>query len=149
MNLSFDDMRQWIEKPFAFIERMGLKALVLEPGHVRLMVPLSPNVNHIGSMYAGALFTLAEMPGGALYLTTFDVNRFYPVVKEMAIRFRRIVKTDAMIDLVMSEEDVRRITAEAEKNGKADFVLDGEIKDADGEIVAISHGVYQLRRNGI
>lgn len=149
MNLSFDDMRQWIEKPFAFIERMGLKALVLEPGHVRLLVPLSPNVNHIGSMYAGALFTLAEMPGGALYLTTFDVNRFYPVVKEMAIRFRRIVKTDAVIDLVMSEEDVRRITAEAEKNGKADFVLDGEIKDADGEIVAISHGVYQLRRNGI
>jgi len=149
MNLSFDDMRQWIEKPFAFIERMGLKALVLEPGHVRLMAPLSPNENHIGSMYAGALFTLAEMPGGALFLTTFDANRFYPVVKEMTIRFRRLAKTDSIIDLTMAAEDVRRITDEAEKNGKADFVLDGEIKDVYGEVVAISHGVYQLRMNGM
>lgn len=149
MDLSFDDMRQWIEKPFAFIERMGLKALILEPRHVRLMAPLTPNMNHIGGMYAGALFTLSEMPGGALFLTTFDVNLFYPIIKEMAIRFRRPVRTDAFIDLIMTEEDVRRITDEAEQNGKADFVLDGEIKDAHGEVVAISHGVYQLRKNGL
>ncbi len=149
MDLSFDDMRQWIERPFAFIERIGLKAMVLEPRHVRLMVPLTPNMNHIGGMYAGALFTLAEVPGGALFLTTFDVTRFYPIVKEMSIRFRRPVKTDAFIELSMGADDVRRITVEAEQNGKADFVLDGEIMDAHGEVVAISHGVYQLRKNGL
>ncbi len=145
--MKFDDMRPFIEKPFDFIERMGLKAVVLEPRNIRLMVPLAPNVNHIGSMYAGALFTVAEIPGGALFLTTFDVTRFYPVVKEMAIRFKKPATTDVFIDAALTEEEALRIASEAETFGKSEFVLEGEIKDAQGEIVATSRGVYQLRKH--
>lgn len=81
--------RQFTEDKIAFVKRMNLKAEVLEPGFVRLRVPLAGNENHIGSMYAGALFTLAEIPGGALFLTSFDASQFYPIVKEMNLRFRR------------------------------------------------------------
>ena len=66
--------RQFTEDKIAFVKRMNLKAEVLEPGFVRLRVPLAGNENHIGSMYAGALFTLAEIPGGALFLTSFDAS---------------------------------------------------------------------------
>ncbi|MBI9082461.1 MAG: PaaI family thioesterase [Desulfobacterales bacterium] len=144
-----EQIRHYIEKPFAFVERMGLQALVLEPRHVKLCAPLEGNGNHIGSMYAGALFTLAEIPGGALFLTTFDVDRFYPIVKEMTIRFRRLAATDAFIEMFMDESEVRRIEGEADANGKSEYILEGEVKDADGQVVATSRGIYQLRKHGM
>ena len=148
MKLSPEIIKQFIEKPFAFVENMGLKALELEPFRVKLAAPLKGNENHIGSMYAGALFTLAEIPGGALYLTSFDTDRFYPVIKEMNIRFRRPAQTEATIEITMSEEEVEKVQAEAGENGKADYVLEGEIKDESGEVVTISRGIYQLRTIG-
>jgi len=125
-----------------------LRALELEPRRVKLMAPLKGNENHIGTMYAGALFTLAEFPVGALYLTTFDVSTCYPIVKEVTIRFLRPAKSDVTIELTMSEEEIRRVQAEVDEKGKSDFVLEGEIKDEAGEVVARSKALYQLRSFG-
>lgn len=54
-----------------FVRRSGVRVLALEAGRVVCEMPLKGNVNHIGTMYAGALFTLAEFPGGPLMLATF------------------------------------------------------------------------------
>ncbi len=148
MDLTPETLKQFIEKPFAFVERMGLKALELKPNYVKLVAPIAGNENHIGGMYAGALFTLAEIPGGALYLTTFDVSKFYPIIKEMTIRFVAPAKTDVTIEMHLPKEEASRIEAEARENGKADYVLEGEVKDASGVVVAVSKGLYQLRAYG-
>ncbi len=124
---------------------MGLETIEARPGYVKLQAPLKGNENHIGIMYAGALFTLAEVPGGTLFSTSFDVTKYYPIVKEMSIRFRRPAATDITLEMTMSEDQVDRIQAEAEANGKADYVQDGELKDESGEVVALSKGVYQIR----
>ena len=99
-------------------------------------------------MYAGALFTLAEIPGGALFLSSFDTARFYPIVKELNIKFLKPVKSDATIEIALTEERITALQAEASEKGKAEFVLEGEIKTADGVVVAASHGIYQLRSVG-
>ena len=101
--------RQFTEDKIAFVKRMNLKAEVLEPGFVRLRVPLAGNENHIGSMYAGALFTLAEIPGGALFLTSFDASKFYPIVKEMNLRFRRPATGDIVVEARLSAEEIERL----------------------------------------
>lgn len=90
MGMPNELIRQLTEEQIAFVQRSGLKAEILEPGFVRLCMPLQGNQNHIGSMYAGALFTLAEIPGGALFMTSFDAQRYYPIIKEMNLRFRQI-----------------------------------------------------------
>lgn len=148
MNMPPEMIKQLLETKVAFVERTGLKALELQPRHVKLMVPLKGNENHIGTMYAGALFTVAEVPVGALYVTTFDMTKYYPIIKEMNIQFVRLAKTDVTIELSISEEEARRIQAEAEETGKAEFVLEGEVKDESGDVVARSRGVYQLRAFG-
>ena len=145
MELTPKVIKQFVEKPFAFVERTGLQAIELKPRFVKLGMPLKGNENHIGSMYAGALFTLAEVPGGALCLTTFDVSRYYPVVKEMNIRFRRPAATDITVALSISEKQVRAIQKEAAENGKAEYTLETELKDTEGTVVAIGKGIYQLR----
>lgn len=138
-------IRQLTEEHIAFVKRTGLKAEVLEPGHVRLRMPLKGNENHIHNMYAGALFTLAELPGGILMLTSFDSRRFYPIVKEAGLRFLRPAASDVTVDAWLSEEEIQRIGEEATTTGKSDFVLDLLLKDAEGTVVAESHAVYQLR----
>ena len=139
--------RQFTEDKIAFVKRMNLKAEVLEPGFVRLRVPLAGNENHIGSMYAGALFTLAEIPGGALFLTSFDASQFYPIVKEMNLRFRRPATADIVVEARLSAEEIERLQSEAQANGKAEYVLELQLTDGSGEVVALSRGIYQLRKH--
>ena len=143
--LSPEEMKAFIEKPFAFVARIGLEAIRLEPRRVKLGLPLAGNENHIGSMYAGALFTVAEIPGGALYLTTFDVAKFYPVLKAMNIRFRRPATTDVTVEVALSEAEAARIASEAEACGRSEFILKARVEDADGQMVAETEGIYQLR----
>lgn len=139
--------RQFTEDKIAFVKRMNLKAEVLEPGFVRLRVPLAGNENHIGSMYAGALFTLAEIPGGALFLTSFDASQFYPIVKEMNLRFRRPATGDIVVEARLGTEEIERLQGEAQANGKAEYVLELQLTDGSGEVVALSRGIYQLRKH--
>jgi acyl-coenzyme A thioesterase PaaI-like protein len=145
MDISADTLKKFSGRRVAFIENMGLETIEARPGYVKLKAPLKGNENHIGIMYAGALFTLAEVPGGTLFSTSFDVTKYYPIVKEMSIRFRRPAATDITLEMTMSEDEVDRIQTEAEVNGKADYVLEGELKDESGEVVALSKGVYQIR----
>jgi hypothetical protein len=118
----------------------------MDPRHIKLRLPMEGNINHIGSLYAGALFTVAELPGGALFLTTFDVARFYPVLKAMQIRFRRPAFTDVTVDVSLSEEEAQRIAEEAERLGKSEFILNVEVRDANDCVVAETEGIYQLRK---
>lgn len=131
-----------------FVERTGLEILELERGYVKMRMPLGPNINHVEMMYAGALYTLAELPGGAIFTTSFDVSRYYPIVKDMSIRFRRPAKSDVTVEVRLDPGKAAEIQAEADREGKADYEWDCELRDASGEVVATTHNVYQLRRIG-
>lgn len=141
-----EQIRTSSESAFPFIERCGVRTLAAAPGYCHMCMPIESNRNHIGTMYAGALFTLAELPGGVIYLTSFDYRRFVPIVKHMAIRFRRPASTDIEVEARLDAADSARIEATAEKQGKCDFGWTLELKDASGEIVAIAESLYQLRK---
>ncbi|QVL42535.1 MAG: YiiD C-terminal domain-containing protein [Alcanivorax sp.] len=136
------------DKTFPFVERCGARTLEVDRGYCKMMMPLPPNLNHVGIMYAGALYTIAELPGGVIYMSSFDTRRFYPIVKDMQIRFRRPATTDVTVEVRITDQEIERIQAEADANGKCDFEWDTEIKDEKGEVVALTHNVYQLRKIG-
>ena len=147
MPLPAEMARVFTEEKIDFVKRSGLKAEQLEQGFVRLRMPLAGNQNHIGTLYAGALFTLAEIPGGALFLTSFDVQRFYPLIKEMNLRFRRPATTDISVEARLDAAEIERIQSEAEREGKADYRLDLQLRDSSGEVVAETSALYQLRKH--
>ncbi|MBI9074253.1 MAG: PaaI family thioesterase [Desulfatibacillum sp.] len=140
-----DNMIKIIEEGIPFVKRTGLKLLKLDKGYVKLSCPIKGNENHIGTMYAGALFTLAEIPGGAICWSSFDLSKFFPIIKEMNISYRKPVTTDAYVEFSLSPEEITRIEDEATSKGKSDFILEGELKDESGQVVALSKGLYQLR----
>ncbi len=140
------DPKSLVENSIAFLKRMGMKVLVMEPNHVEVMAPIAGNENHLGTVYAGALFSIAEVPGGVLFYTTFDASRFYPIVKDVQIRFLKPATTDVTVAMSMLPAEARRITLEAEEKGKADFQMETEVRDTRGEVVAATTSLYQIRR---
>jgi acyl-coenzyme A thioesterase PaaI-like protein len=145
MALTPETVKELVENKIGFLERMGLTVLELTPGYVKLMAPLKGNENHIGGMYAGAMFTLAEIPGGVLILTSFDPAKCYPVIKELTIKFLRPAGSDITIEVALSPDEIERISLDMSEQGKAEFVLTGELKDVKGNVVAKSRGLYHIR----
>lgn len=137
------------ERPFDFVTRCGVQVIEVRRGYCKMVMPLKGNVNHVGTMYAGALFTIAELPGGTVYLASFDTSKYYPIVKDMSIRFRRPATTDVTVEIYLDDAEISRIEATTEEVGKCDFEWNVDIKDAAGEVVALTKNVYQLRKFGM
>lgn len=127
---------------FPFVERVGLELLLSERGRAVIRLPLGPNVNHVGTMYAGALFTLAEAPGGSLFMSAFDLSRFYPIVGDLNLRFLKPATSSVLVDARMSESDIERVSSGLEETGKSKWVLEQELVDERGVVVATSSATY-------
>jgi thioesterase domain-containing protein len=140
-----DAMTAMVSTTIPIMGAMGLRVVEVSRGYAAAEIPVEPNVNHFGSMYAGSLFTVAEMLGGVIGLTSFDLPGFIPVVKGLDIKFRRVAKTVVRASASLSEDEISRIEEEARANGKSEFILVAELTDEAGEVVATSEGVYQMR----
>ena len=141
-------MSKSLQETIPFVGRSEIEVEEIEVGYVKMRMPIEPNRNHVGTMYAGALFTLAEMPGGAIFVSTFDAKKFYPIVKSMDIKYVKPATTDITVEVRLSEEDAAEIAAKAAADGKADYEWQCELKDTEGNVVAITTNRYQMRSHG-
>ena len=138
------------------LEAMGVRVVEVGPGRAVAELPPGPNVNHFGVMYAGSLYSVAEMLGGVLALATFDLDPdgggelagFVPLVKASSIRFRRPALGVVRASAELSADEVSRVRRDALATGKGEFVLEATLTDVQGEVVATAVGTYQLRRFG-
>jgi acyl-coenzyme A thioesterase PaaI-like protein len=127
---------------------MGVHFTELRPGFVRAEVPFEGNGNHFGVMYAGVIFTVAEVLGGAMHVATFDVSTHYPLVKSLSIDFVTPGKSRLTASATLPEQEIARIASEATPDAKVPFVLEAEVVGEDGALVARTRGDYQLRPFG-
>src|SRR4051812_798326 len=127
---------------------MGVTFTDMRPGFVRAEVPFEGNGNHFGVIYAGVVFTVAEVLGGAIHFASFDASTHYPVVRGVQIDFLAPGRSRLTATASLSDEEVARIRADAVPGAKVPFVLDAEVVGEDGTVVARPHGDYQLRPFG-
>lgn len=142
----YEEAASLLEKAVPMIEKTGVKIVDLKDRYAKIVMPLAPNINHIGSMYAGSLYILAEFSGGVIYYVTFDHTKFYPIIKEASIRYRRLAASDMTLEVSLSAEEAAEIEQAAEKEGKKDWIMDLELKDIHGEVCSIVHGTWQIRK---
>jgi thioesterase domain-containing protein len=143
---NYQEHAKMLETIIKIIDAMGIRIVEMRDRHVKVLLPLEPNVNHIGTMYAGSLFTAGEFMGGAMYMASFDYDRFYPIVKAINIQFRRPAITNVTVEANLSPEEIDAIHREADAKGKADWKMDLEIKDQAGEVCCLLQGIWQLRK---
>ena len=144
-NQLVDAMNGAIESTIPIAHTMGVKVVEARPGFAATTVPAEGNGNHFGVIYAGVLFTVAEVLGGIIPLISFDNSKYFPLVKDLDIKFVAMAKSNVRAEASLDDETIARVEAEAADRGKADFTLDAVVTDADGRTVATTRGLYQLR----
>jgi acyl-coenzyme A thioesterase PaaI-like protein len=130
------------------VESCRIEIVELEPGYAKTRAPFEGNGNHLGTMYAGVLFTVAEVIGGVMAAVTFDMTRFLPLVRSMEIDFRRAARSDVTAEARLEPEVIEGAIAAADADGKAPYELRATVSDASGEVVATTVAQYQIRRHG-
>lgn len=126
---------------------MDLEVIEATPHSAAARIPVEPNGNHFGAMYAGCLFTVAEVLGG-LMAGFMDVPGGVPLVRRLEIDFTRPAMTAVTARTTLSEEEFVRVQAEAIAKGKSNYELISEVVDESGTVVARTHGYYQMRVMG-
>ena len=135
-----------LEGTIQIIKEMGIHIEEMRDRYVKVVLPLAPNINHIGTMYAGSLFTVGEYIGGPIFFASFDHTKYYPIVKALSIQYRRPATTDVTVEASLSKEEVEAVQKEADAKGKADWKMDLELKDKSGQVCCLMQGVWQMRR---
>lgn len=125
---------------------MGMEVLEAAPGRIRTRLPFAPqNGNHIGTVYAGVLFSFLEATGGALVLVSFDVSRWIPVIVEGTIRYTRPVTGTIGCDLSLTEDERDEVHRTLENDPKSSWTLAASAVAEDGRVVCEADLVYRFR----
>lgn len=128
--------------PIEYVNMSGMKMTVFEPRHVRLVLPVDPiHMNHVGTVYAGSMFTMAEIAGANLFVSAYG-DDFVPVLKGVEVRYVKPTKHDLVIDIALAEEEAQQKIALAAERGRGDYFLDVPIKDAEDVLVATAKFNY-------
>lgn len=137
-------LRQTVPRAY----EMGVRFAEMRPGYVRAEVPFEGNGNHFGVMYAGVIFTVAEVLGGAMHVATFDATTHYPLVRGLSVRFVAPGRGPLSASASLSEDEIAAVKATSADGSKAPFELRAEVVAEDGTLVATTVGDYQIRPYG-
>ena len=125
---------------------MGLEVVEAAPGRVRTRLPFRPeNGNHIGTVYAGVLFSFLEASGGALVVMAFDVSRWIPVIVEGTIRYLRPVTGAIACDLSISDRERDAVHRALEADPSHRWILSATAVAEDGRDACEADLVYRFR----
>jgi uncharacterized protein (TIGR00369 family) len=131
MNAYMDDFFG-LDVPFARF--CGIKALGVENGRTRLVLPMSPEgTNHFGVFHGGALMTLLDIAMGSAARVHAGE---WVVAVDMQTAFVAPGRGD-----VIGEGFVIRA-------GHSLVFCEAEIRDASGGLIAKGSGVYKIVRRG-
>lgn len=142
---SLEQVNQMMRMAIPLVDSCNISVVELERGYARTTAPFAGNGNHFGTMYAGVLFTVAEVIGGVMAAVTFDVTRFFPLVKSLEIDFKRPARSDVFAEARLDEETIAAASAAADADGRGPYQLRASVTDADGTLVATTVGQYQIR----
>jgi uncharacterized protein (TIGR00369 family) len=140
-------IQQMLDHHFPFTRFIGLQVKEIEPGKMQLRLPFAPDVqNHIGTVYAGAIFSLAEIAGGVALLLAFDPAKYLMVARRLEIDYLRPARTDLFCTPHLSGDLAAETHAVVAELGKADLPLTIEVVDTEGEIVSQVAAIYHVRQ---
>lgn len=141
-------MNSGMQNSIPTARQMGVRVIDVGRGHAATTVGFEGNGNHFGVIYAGVTFTVAEVLGGIIGLATFDTAKYFPLLKNLDIAFVGPGKSELRAEARIDEATIARIEAEATERGKSDFTVEAVVTDANGQTVATTNGLYQLRAHG-
>lgn len=100
-----------------------------------LELPFSTSVqNHLSTMHASALFTLAETASGDALRRLFPdlVDNVVPVLRDSSMKFKKPASSTVIAFGTVREDAVQRFRDQFARKGRSSITVDVEVKDAEG-----------------
>ena len=132
--------------PFAGF--LGIEYDDVAPGRAVLRLADDPaKHNHIGTLHAGALFSLAESASGVCVIATIAdrLSGVTPLAARAEITYRQVARGDVTATATLGMP-VADLLAELDSAGKVRFPVEVELTDARGEPCAHVTVDWHLRR---
>ncbi|MFO7594684.1 MAG: DUF4442 domain-containing protein [Pseudomonadota bacterium] len=92
--------------------------------------------NHLGTVHAGAQYTLAESASADCLLSTFPelAAQVVPVLRSSEVRFRHPASTAVYASPAIEAESRVKFSRQFERKGRGAISVDVLLQDADGNI---------------
>ena len=138
------------------IERMpynamlGVRIVEMDGGRARGTLAARNEVgNHVGTMHAGAQFSLVEATSGAAVSSAFLdlLGRATPLAQGADLTYKRPLRGDATAEAHIAQEEIDRVRAELDANGRARFEVTVTVTGADGALAAEATMRWYVRLN--
>ena len=119
-----------------FIELLNIK----RDNSTLIIEPIKSLENHLGTMHAGAIYTLAETQSG-LYLQNIfkDLsNSAIPILRSSTIKYKKEINSKVEARANAKLEDLERFFDIFIKKGRAIISVDVDIVDRDNILYAVA-----------
>ncbi|SHI90323.1 Acyl-coenzyme A thioesterase PaaI, contains HGG motif [Dethiosulfatibacter aminovorans DSM 17477] len=131
--------------PIKWMKDAGFSASIIEKGHVKVHLDVKElHLNHVNIVYAGSMYAFAEMAGGALIQSVYGFDKWVPILKKAEIKYVKASKSDLVCELKMTEEEAKANLEPIEERGRGEYPYTVEVKDIEGNTVAIVDFTYYL-----
>lgn len=144
----FEMIREQISKSVPFANHTGVELLALSAqGGVAKLIQRQEVSNHIGTVHAGAIFTLAEAASGAAMAGVFAPNlmTIRPVVSQASIAFLKVGKGILLASAILARP-AADVLAEFDAANQTAFDVLVEVKDESETIVATLTATWNIKK---
>ncbi len=147
MDLNFPELAKAMFLQMPFLQKLGLKIARVEKGKVRVELPFdTSNTNHLGTIHAGALYTLAETAGGLVITSAATSADVVGVAKSGFIKYKKPARGMIYVEEEVDPAWVAEKFDQALNEGKADIPYTVHVRDENGDVVAEVEFVYHIRK---
>jgi acyl-coenzyme A thioesterase PaaI-like protein len=145
----FDAIRDGLQKAIPFNTHVGLEVLEVGEGKGVVRLPDDDKLhNHVGSQHAAGLFAAGEAASGGAFVGAFSehMGDLTALAKSAEIAYKKLGKGPITATGTLGTE-APEILAAIEEDGKAEFPVEVEMADDDGQVVATMTVHWHVRRN--
>jgi uncharacterized protein (TIGR00369 family) len=149
MTIDYAALPELFAAAVPFASFLGITYDEVGPGRAVLRLADDPaKHNHIGTLHAGALFSLAESASGVCVIAAVAdrLAGVTPLAAKAEITYRKVARGDVTATATVGQP-IEEILATLDEVGKVRFPVEVDVADASGEVCAHVTVDWHLRKS--
>lgn len=141
-------LRQQLNSVVPFNRTVGVEVIEIEAGRaVARLQQTAAVANHVGTLHAGALFTLADAASGAAVVGLYadEIGRATLVVASSEVTFSRPAR-GTITAVAAADEERPAVEERLSRDGRAELLVKVGLTDVEGREVARASVHWHIRR---
>ena len=119
---------------------------VKQEGNTLTLKPKKELLNHLGSIHAGAIFTLAESQSGLTLIEKFGETNVKALLRSSSIKYKTEAKSKLTATGTIELKNIEKFNAKLHKKGRALIDVTVNVLDSEEKIILTSTFSWFIQR---